>query len=392
MPRIAYVSRWGQTCGISTYTEQLATAVCQAGYDVRVYGPSLAYEGEQGGVVRKLEGIPVEYVWRSDQHGGNAHVIPQLVTRDKIDVVHFQHEFGLFCNDEDFIHTVRATREAGARVVVTVHTVWPYGSYQHRSGWFERVARSADVVVTHTPAAQASVAVASGGKGHVVLVPHGTPEERQGHRGRGRNVLELPKRVTNPILVQGFIGPGKNLFGTVFTFAEAMSRRWLPAGTALVLVGALADSPAFLTRFNSAIVATGYTPMILVRSSFVPAPKMPDVMAVASCAVLNTTSWNLSASGAVHAHAAHGVPMAVADRPIYTEAVAAGALPFEVDREQPEKPTQSAVCALAALASSPAVRGSVGKSVYEWAQRTRWSKLVQDYYSAPELYGAPDAA
>jgi glycosyltransferase involved in cell wall biosynthesis len=381
--KIAFAGRWGQPCGVSTYTEQLACALRDAGHDVVIFGPALCDERGDG-PPRVIEGFPVEYAWRRGEIGMqfNRTLLPQLVSKYKPDVVHVQHEFGLWDEDEAFLAMLTAL-VPHVKVVVTLHTVFPYGGFEYKPGFFERLGRRADVLIVHTPEAHASLALAVRNSAtKVCLVPHGTPTGSYGDPLQGRAYLRIDNDAPI-VLAQGFIGPGKNLIGTIFGFAEALHRGWLPSKTQLVLAGRIDHGP-FSERLSGALVATGYAPMIKIRNGFIPPDGMKHVMAAATCAVLNTTAWSLSASGAAHAHAAHGVPLAVARRPIYTEAIQAGAIPFEVNAKEHWRPDLSLVVAIAALCNSPSVRGAVGARIGRWAQETAWDKLVPSY---EEIYG-----
>lgn len=382
---VVFVGRWGQKCGVSTYTEQLASTLQRADVPVMVLGPALCDEGDNLSV--PPAGILHEYVWR---RGQGAFHNPALIT-DRLKaaaaasscgkqlVAHFQHEFGIWDHDEAFLDTLKACRSV-ARVVVTLHTVWPYGDPCHRPGWFERLGRCADVIITHTVDACGAVRLACRrGPAQVLCVPHGTPEERLGDRRKGRELFGLNNDGTL-LLVQGMISPGKNVLQTIFSFCAALTRGLMPAPTYLAVSGHCYD-PMYFCTLTQAIAATGYAPRIRLREGFVPAKNMPHVMAAADGAVLNSTSTTYSASGAAHAHAAHNVPLAVSAVPIYREAVEAGALTF--DPGSNDNPTTSSVSAIAALCQ-PEVRDVIRNRQARWVAATRWSVLVPVY---KEIYG-----
>jgi glycosyltransferase involved in cell wall biosynthesis len=362
-------------------------ALHKSGVDVRIWGPALFGKASTG--IREVTpSIPVDYSWYNEQDnaGAVAHNIvtfQQLVERDRPDVVHFQHEFGLWGQNDGFIQQLRAVREAGARVVITLHTVFPYGGYDHRTGFFDRLRHVTDAIIVHTPHAYTALEMARGPV-PVYLVPHGTPEEPPGDPARGYDYLELKRRDDSVLcLVFGFVGHGKNIEGTVFAFAEGLARRWIPPNVTLCIVGDASDEryPMYLEQ---AIDATGYGPCIKFMRKLVPVGTVPHIMAAADFAVLNTNAHTLSASGAVHAHIAHGVPLAVAARPIYHDALSAGALPFDLNDEHPNRPTLSAITALSVLARCPTARAIVSDGMKKLAAETRWSTLVERYKN---LYG-----
>lgn len=382
MTKIAFASRWGQPCGISTYCEQLATALHKAGHEIVVWGPALF--GAASTNIRDVPGgIPVEYVWYNERDNAgtaanNISAFVQRVERDKPDVVHVQHEHGLWGNNDAFLQQLRAIREAGAKVVVTLHTVFLYGSPAHCSGFFDRLRHFADAIIVHTPQAYATMKLARG-PATIALIPHGTPEEAAGDVASGYEFLGLKPSKGALGLVFGFIGQGKNLVCTIHTFVEGLIRRWIPASSTLAIVGEAPNS-TYPQDLERVIDATGFGPCVKMVRQFVPTGTVRHLMAAADFAVLNTTAETLSASGAVHAHAAHGVPLAVANRPIYNDAIAHGAIPFDLDKRNVEKVTLSGVNAVSALARSEAVRSRVSAELMRLAEETRWSKLVTDFY------------
>jgi hypothetical protein len=93
-------------------------------------------------------------------------------------------------------------------------------------------------------------------------------------------------------------------------------------------------------------------------------------MATLDYAVLNTTSHTLSASGQVHALAAHGVPFCAAERPIYRDAINAGAIPFGLEKDNAY--SIMTVNAISALANNKRMRDEIGHSICNYAQETGW--------------------
>jgi glycosyltransferase involved in cell wall biosynthesis len=142
-------------------------------------------------------------------------------------------------------------------------------------------------------------------------------------------------------------------------------------------------SEKYFAMVQAAINETGLRDRIALCASYVPDRKIADVLAAASFGILNTTAEVYSASGQVHLFAAHGLPLAVAHRPIYSDAVAAGCVPFEVS-ERLEWPTLGAINAVAALARSKGLREQVSAGMKAMARRTGWETIAERYR---QLYG-----
>jgi glycosyltransferase involved in cell wall biosynthesis len=376
-PSVGLVTTWAEPCGISTYSEQLAPVLRRAGVPVHVLS-TISREARIR-LVPDFDHAPSWVARSAAASAGNADTLRRAVEQKRLGVVHFQHEDGLWPDSAGFIRTCRACKQAGARVIVTLHTVFDYGSFLGRTGFYDALRSVVDTVVVHTAAAQAAVSCARG-LAPVLLIPHGTPEQTPGTRTRGLELLGVDDGSVVG-LVFGFIGSGKNTAMTVLAFGAACAQRLCASSkTTLVILGENTD-PLYVTQsLRPAIAATGYGPCIKLIERFTMPDDVPHIMAAADFAVLNSQSHNLSASGQVHQHAAHGVPLAVADRPIYTDAIRAGAIPFRVNEEsRPDHPTQSAINAIGALASSKQLRSVVGNRLYRATRKTTWAKLVPTY-------------
>ncbi|MFA8437153.1 MAG: glycosyltransferase [Marinifilaceae bacterium] len=112
--RITYISTYPPIeCGIATYTQYLSDAVKDAGKEVRI----LSQQGAQG-----ADCFEVYSPYDKDI----AFKLFQLVEKQTPDLVHIQHEFGLF-GDQRGIQIVEfliRCRAINTPVVVTFHTVY----------------------------------------------------------------------------------------------------------------------------------------------------------------------------------------------------------------------------------------------------------------------------
>lgn len=388
--RIAYVSTFGQQCGIATYTEELCTAMVSQ----NIAAPTVLAPAEAGVGLREVPGIPWRSCWSR-----NGHLLSQLEGFLRgVDVLHVQHEDGLFRNPSalfGMLHTVKETYPKLLRVV-TLHTVRPYGDFEC-SGFYDALVRTVDVIIVHTVEALASVAQARGRTARLRYIPHGTavmeppPPRDVDARVRGLKLLNitvsqhveriLADEVTVG-LVQGFQGPSKNTVATIRAFAVATARRLITKS--ILVVSGEAYDPSWWGVLSGVANATGYADRILVSTGFTQPHNMAAVMAAADYGVLNTNAWVLSSSGAAHMFAAHGVPLTCANRPIYHEAIQGGAIPFWLNEQDVGLPSLSMVNALAALASDSDVRKTVRYELLSWATRTAWERIARRHLEVYE--------
>lgn len=377
--RVGLVTTWGTSCGIATYSEELAE-------ELRPRVNQLVVLAEAGpGTMLRREPVPgalrVAPAWSRYQPQGNAAAIAAVVERDQLNVLHVQHEYGLWPNDTALAETLRTARAHGARTVVTLHTVFPSGGYLH-TGTLQMLAKRADLVVVHSLQAQAAVFAA--GVERVVCMPHGTALRTRGDRVAGLTYFGVPASLIEQEdiawgLVFGFQASGKNVVGTLRNFALAKASRQLRAPCGLLIAGEIKDD-TYAARLNGAAMEGGYLTVLFKRDGFVDAQRRDDVFAAASFGVLNHLGHSpavLSASGQVHVAASYGLPLACADAPIYRAAFTGGfGVPFQVDPKEPEVPTLSGANAIVALAGDLRLRGLLMERAHEFARGTAWARIA----------------
>jgi len=376
MLKVAFLTTWGSKCGISTYSEELCECLVDSGeVNVQVLAPM-----EEDSGMSAPEGIPFRLAWnRNDPN--LPLTIPAYVK--ECDIVHVQHEYGLFQHHDAFIQLLRFLRREGIKTVVTLHTVYPYGDW--RSGVIDSIRSNVDAVITHTAEAYAAVSL-SRGSSRVVKIQHGTRANViKGNRVTGLKFLGIPDRFAGASFggVIGFIGPGKNIHETIMAWSDATARKLIdPSKSGLIVIGEV-DEKVFWygQQLENCKRDCGFAENIFIINKFIPRDMMNHVMSVFDYAILNTTSKTLSASGQIHALAAHGVPFAAAERPIYRDAINAGAIPFLLGKDSCY--TIMTVNAIAALASCTGMRDNIKATVEAYAKETSWTKQADRHI---ELY------
>jgi len=367
--KVAIVSTWGQECGIATYSEEMIAGGVGGGVEFVVLAP------EEARSPRPLPEVPERRCWARGDAQLAMRLAPYL---EGCDVVHFQHEFGLFPYAWPFVAALRELQKRWP-VVVTLHTAYPYGEAKW-TAWIDAVCSSVSAVVVHTVSARAAVSCARHHKKLVLRrISHGTRLAAGGDAARGRQLLGLPEGGISSVgIALGFVGIGKNLLCTVQGFAEAKARRLMPQDARFCVVGGGDGQYANLVR--GLMIECGGDMNFRYVGGFVPTSDVRHILAAVDYAVLNTSSWTLSASGAAHVMAGHGVPFACAVRPIYEEGIHAGAVPFQVDSSDSNSADISLVNAIAALGCAD-MRDDVRALVTRFGQETVWSNIVKQHES-----------
>jgi len=371
---VANVSTYGSRCGIATYLEELLVWLVKE-KDLRLH--VCAPQEPDSLMNADIAGVTAAPCWGRTSPALADHLMP---TVKDFDILHFQHEHGLFRASGAFFHALKTFKSLGKKIVITLHTVDTYGDWQN-SRFTDLIKSHADVIIVHTPAAQAALATARG-KAVIVRIPHGTcVNVQRGVREEGLKYLSVPEAWMGCTIggTFGFIGPGKAIHTTLQAFADALARRLIDTSSKYVVCGNAGDAHTYRAFLRNVIEKSGCGDSIFLRDDlFVPRDKVKHVMAAFDYAILNTESWNLSASGQTHVHAAHGVPLAVARRPIYDEALQGGALPFRVARNSHDV-TLSHINAIAALTGSEATRTQIRSSIQAFGKRTGWDRVAKQH-------------
>ena len=215
--RVAFVSTYPPAaCGIASYTRELA-----AGLKATDASLGIDVVTEKGG-----RRVADAHVWPSFDRDED-YVAPILARVEGIDpdLVHIQHEYGVFGLDDRFHELLAGLRSHHRRVVVTLHTVHTRLSVDLGCSWRDRrpppadldieryqrqVGATADAVVVHQEEAIRQVLCRQGlADDRVVTIPHGTPSVVPPTKAAARTALGIPLD-QSLLLGFGYFEPAKN--------------------------------------------------------------------------------------------------------------------------------------------------------------------------------------
>lgn len=205
-----------QSCGIGTYTSYLAGELVQAGCHVKVLTEWPRRPGPQSGPdVRFCFKGEADYVDR----------IVEAVAEAGADVVHIQHEYGIFGFDDRFPDLLGALRRRGYPTVVTLHTVhtalsidlgcgrrtthYPPWDFDVE-GYQSLICDLASLIIVHQDRTARQVLVRQGASPtRTVVLPHGTLVPVTSPRAKVRCSLGV-KAGEQLIVALGYFEPAKN--------------------------------------------------------------------------------------------------------------------------------------------------------------------------------------
>jgi glycosyltransferase involved in cell wall biosynthesis len=386
--RIAFVSTYPpQTCGLASYTQDLVAGLVAC-------DPSLAIDvvAERGAL--SSDSMPV---WPCfDGEGDYVGAILDRLDRVHADVVHVQHEYGIFGVDQRFHELLAGIRRQQRVIVVTLHPVHTALSFDRGCSWrpqrtpmvgvaVERYQRDigalADVVIVHQEAPIREVLVRQGlTEGAVVTIPHGTRVTVPPARNEARALLGISP--DSAVLVAfGYFEPAKNYPVLI----EAVSLMRVARPDVRLLVGAYVRYPvpetmACRDQCEKLAAELGVVANITFLDDRVADGDLEALLAAADVACFVYNEDTRSSSGALHRAVGCGVPVVASRIPKFAEVV-------EISDEllADARSPQQVARLLERLLSDSEFRSYARRRGNDFAAATSWDRVAQRHLSVYAL-------
>jgi len=208
--RIGMVSTYPPIeCGIAAYTEYLVDAL-------RLLDNEVYIVSQFGGEGEKVH--PAFHANDPDL----AERIFQMMVKFTPDVVHIQHEYGLFGKPKgvNIIPLIYRFKLCGVPVVITFHTVYEDFSREEKI-ILEVLIRAADSVIVHEEYQKEALLNRIGSFDNIRVIPHGSREVRPIPEAKKKIGLNEDEK---SILLYGYIRPSKGLERIVRIFPRIAER------------------------------------------------------------------------------------------------------------------------------------------------------------------------
>lgn len=169
--RVAFLSTYPpEHCGIAEYTSFLVEEMSQK-IPVTVFASSKASPSD-GRVIS----IPCFEVKKVDYE----RLKDEISRRAPFDVIHIQHEYGIFGEGQEFLAFLKDLRHCTKRVCITLHTPLHYSN--KLKGYQAEMIDNADAVFVHSALAEYELWQQGVDLRKVYMVPHGTYINRMRYR------------------------------------------------------------------------------------------------------------------------------------------------------------------------------------------------------------------
>lgn len=201
--RVIYVGSYiPRECGIATFTKDLTTAI-------NVLNPLCLAEIMAIDENDTCREYPWEVKYRIKQEDlGSYDKAIEYINQSTADVVHLQHEFGIF-GGQDGEYIVPFMERIEKPMVVTFHTVLEKPG-EHRKKIVQEIARLSKAIVVMIGAAADRLEEVYGiDRSKVVVIPHGVPDIAYGPTQHYKNELGYENNMI--LSTFGLINPGKGV-------------------------------------------------------------------------------------------------------------------------------------------------------------------------------------
>ena len=173
--RVALVSRLPPArCGIAEYTSMLAEALLRNFSDIELVLVGTFVKKGLRYYVEPYSGLDVCQSF--NEEGGYEGIIDCLKNRGigRGSIVHIQHDYDIFRNNVEFVNLVRRLKEAGIKVVITMHTVAHALKGIEYVRFQRKLSEVADVIIVHSILQEYELIAQDADASKIVRIPHGT--------------------------------------------------------------------------------------------------------------------------------------------------------------------------------------------------------------------------
>ncbi len=293
--KIAYVSTYlPQQCGIATYTNYVIQGIQKVSplVDIKVVA-------EQGASPVKQKRFEVVPCWDRNEN----YVEPIIRNIKDAEIVHIQHEYGIYSLDDRLPTLLTRLKASGKRTIITIHCVRPSqfcvrGVVDEK--FVKRLAELADEVIVHLDSQKAILERLKIPSEKIHIITHGTALN-DADKKESRRKLNLPEE-GKILTVFGFLNPIK---GPDVSLEVLKEIREEVEDVYLFIAGGLAPTASekdrkYVQSLKEAIKKDKLTDNVLFSNGFIPNEEIPYVFGASDVVLYPHYHEDRSASGSVH--------------------------------------------------------------------------------------------
>ncbi len=292
--KIAFVSTYlPKHCGIATYTDYLIQAI-------REIDPILEIKvvAEKGADSFKRENFEVNPCWDRNED----YIQPIISHTKNVDIVHIQHEYGIYGLDERLPSVLREL-DANVQKVLTIHCVRPAQFSRigiAEENFIKEIAQLADQIIIHLESQKAILERLGILSEKLHVIPHGTEFSNEDKEiSRKRFGLPMDAKI---LVMLGFMKKHKCLHVILDALVEMLKER---KDVYLFVAGSLAPSAPqedidYAEFISGKIAELGLQNNFIHDDRFIPHEDVLHIIGVADIFLFPYVEEDRAVSGSLH--------------------------------------------------------------------------------------------
>lgn len=357
--KLALVSTYNVECGISTYSEHLSEHF-EVG-SCEVFANKLSVFTDTQGCLKH----PIKRCW--ERTGDFKELTAELLKSD-CDVVHFQHEFGLFQNNGAFVQMLKELRTYRKAVVITFHTIF---NEAHLNAPIHQMAPYVNMFICHSEGGKSILATANS-----MIIPHGSVVCKAKPRAESRKHLNIPDDKI-VVLSMGFITPTKGAMDTISAVYrlryDFSNLYFLLVGMPIVVANNYANMEYCLKLFKRTQMLNLFD-TVHIYPKFVSERDIDFYAGATDVVVENYYQTHFSTSGMGHLVMSYGLPSVSSKANILEDLNTSRSLKFDIGNI--EQMTNN----LRMLIRSEELRKRLSENCLKYADETSWPRIAKRHW------------
>jgi hypothetical protein len=355
--RVALISTINTHCGIATYTENLFRELVKCpDLEVQVWAEVLRNQDLDTGVLKDNQYVRC---WSRDWLKYDKLI--DLVYTFKPNIIHVQHENGLFLNPKRLDEFVQRCRSMGIKVVGTIHCVTSRNMFIF----------DADSIIVHTLEGFEQLNLSH--RANAMVIPHGTEIKPIMDKELARHWLKYNRQINiepDDIVFCsiGFVCKPKNIelnCRVLSSYRDQSHNKKIK----YMVIGKWVDKDIMHTAFREAMKRTDSDSWLFFIDAFIPEGEMPYYYCATDYAIMNYTRSFYSASGAFRLMATYRVPSVVSEAVIFSDINQELALKCKIDN------ADSLLKQIESLVELPGYAKKFRTNLKNFAELTSWETV-----------------
>jgi len=357
--KVGLVSTFNCECGISTYSEHLSEHFPKD--HVQIFGNDLGVLTD----TNVLKKHPITRCWKRT---GDFKQLTEEILKSGVDVVHFQHEFGLFQDNKAFCKMLETLKRYQKPIVISFHTVFVDQNNNQR---ISEMSPYVDMFICHSEAARNILGFKS-----AVVIPHGSVRAKAKTKEESRRYLNIPEDKI-VLLSFGFITPTKGAMDSISSIYRLKddfdNLFFLLAGFPVVHGNNFTNLEYCLNLFKRTKILNMFD-IVHIFPKYVSEEEIGYYAGAADIAIENYYQTQYSISGMSHLVMSYGLPSISSNSNILIDLNETRSLKYDIGNIGQMKDR------LKTLIRNPGLRKTLSDNCLKYTEEVCWEKIAAKHW------------